>query len=167
MVDRDMKKNIKVFRDTRIFLEKGFIQCPKATCRISALSQISLEKSSDTWLFSGDGGEDGLILELDSGSQYVFFAKNKDILNQAYEYLCECMTVGIQEGKWLIDFEEGVIKEVLPEAYKLPDEVMEEHAPPEIMIQPEVVPDANIDLEIDRMIEFLASRMRMIVRLWS
>ena len=159
MEDNDMKKNIKVFRDSLIFLEKGFIKCPKAFCRISALSQISLEKYSDTWLFPSDSEVDGLILELDSGSQYVFFSQNKEILNQAYDYLYECMADGMQEGKWLIDFKAGVIKEALPEADIQPAEAVDEPAVPEIAPEilklTETVPNSTIESEINKIIVYL------------
>lgn len=114
-------RKINVFYDLRVDIEGAVMQWENHTCLISNISQIWIGTLNERkWVFMKDTDQEGLNVELNSGSIHSFVSDDKEFLIQAYELLCSIVIDRGCEGMNTIDFEHN---ELL--IYEEPEEILE------------------------------------------
>lgn len=105
-----MTGKANVFRGSHINIEGTLIRWEKHTCVISAISRIWIGAPLEgKWGGSKGGEQEGLNVELHSGTVYTFLNSSQDFLLQAYETLCSLMDEAGRKGKNTLDFENNLI----------------------------------------------------------
>lgn len=141
---------INIFYGSQVDIEGAWIRWDNRTCFLSAISQIWIGNPNEgKWGFMKDSEQEGLNVELKSGTVHSFLSNEHDFLVQAYELLCGLAAIGISEGKNTIDFENNVI-EIYEEA--------EEEEEPEILLTPVLTGNTLIIQELDNLSEHLKKK---------
>lgn len=94
-----------VFYDLKVEIEGAALQWENHTCLLSAISQIWIGKPNERRWVLKDANQEGLNVELKSGSIHSFISDDKEFLDQAYQLLCSIVKDGKSEGLNTIDFE--------------------------------------------------------------
>lgn len=102
-----MRRNIRLFQNVTVKLDRFSVQCGSYTCFFSSICQIWLGDEKETRKLTGKFDTESLNLELNSGCIYSFLSNNSDFLLRAY-HLFLSQKHGFEEETEL-DFEHGTI----------------------------------------------------------
>lgn len=114
-----------VFYGPHVDIQGVLIRWDNHTCVISAISQLWVGKPNDRkWGMTIESEDEGLNIELKSGSVHSFISGSHDFLMEAYDLMCKVTAEGRSEEQYTVDFENNSLKK-----HEEPKEEQEEETP--------------------------------------
>lgn len=136
---------VNVFYGPHIDIEGVSMRWDNHTCFISSISQLWIGRPNERkWGMTIETEDEGLNIELNSGSVHCFISDSHDFLVQSYELLCKIAAEGRSEEQYTLNFETSLLES--------PEEPEEEKADEEPAPQSEPVNPGSLSLKQELLI---------------